>query len=75
MGWVLFRKGQYERAIEYLRRAFELMPDAEVAAHLGEVLWAAGKTDEARQLWRDARRKDPDNQTLQQTLTRLKVSL
>lgn len=75
MGWVLFRKGQYERAIQYLRRAFEIMPDAEVAAHLGEALWQAGKTDEARQLWRDASRKDPDNQTLQQTLNRLKVQL
>ncbi|MEN9761647.1 MAG: hypothetical protein RI906_1473 [Pseudomonadota bacterium] len=75
MGWVLFRKGQYERAIQYLRRAFEIMPDAEVAAHLGEALWQAGKTDEAKQLWRDARRKDPDNQALQQTLNRLKVQL
>lgn len=75
MGWVLFRKGQYEQAIGYLRRAFELMPDAEVAAHLGEALWKAGKSDEARQLWRDARRKDPDNQTLRQTLNRLNVQL
>ena len=48
MGWVLYRMGQNDTAITFLKRAFDLRPDAEIAAHLGEVLWAAGQHDEAR---------------------------
>src|SRR5690606_24161735 len=51
MGWVLFRQGDHEQAEQYLRRAHMLRPDPEIAAHLGEVLWVAGRHDEARQIW------------------------
>jgi tetratricopeptide (TPR) repeat protein len=75
MGWVLFRRGQTERAAEYLRRAYALSPEAEIAAHLGEVLWKLGRADEARALWGEARRREPDNATLKDTLARLNVAL
>lgn len=75
MGWVLYRRGNFERAAEYLQRAFKLRPEAEIAAHLGEVLWRLGRTAEARQLWRDARVREPDNEVLRETLARLNVSL
>ncbi|MEI8302696.1 MAG: tetratricopeptide repeat protein [Burkholderiales bacterium] len=75
MGWVLFRRGQNERAAEYLRRAYALSPEAEIAAHLGEVLWKLGRADEARALWAEARRREPDNATLKDTLARLNVAL
>ena len=75
MGWVLFRRGQTERAAEYLRRAYALSPEAEIAAHLGEVLWKLGRADEARTLWGEARRREPDNATLKDTLARLNVAL
>jgi tetratricopeptide (TPR) repeat protein len=75
MGWVLYRRGQAERAVEYLRRAYTLSPDAEVAAHLGEVLWTLGRLDEARRLWAEAREREPDNRTLKDTLARLNVAL
>ena len=74
-GWVLFRKGDLEGAIRYLRKAYALRPDAEIAVHLGEVLWKAGMADEARQLWRQARELEPANELLRETLTRLSVSL
>ena len=75
MGWVLFRQNDYPRALEYLRKAYDKRPEAEIAAHLGEVLWALGRRDEARALWREARGREPDNTTLRETLARLNVSL
>ena len=48
MGWVLYRKNQYSRALEFLKAAYELLPDPEVAAHIGEVLWVTGEKEAAR---------------------------
>ena len=73
MGWVLYHQGLYEEAITYLRRAYEQFPDAEVAAHLGEVLWVAGKPDAARLVWQEALTKTPDHEVLVKTLQRLGV--
>jgi Flp pilus assembly protein TadD len=75
MGWVQFRQGRLKEAESLLRRAYELRPDAEIAAHLGEVLWVKGQKEDAQKLWRDARNKDPQNDTLKSTLARLNVSL
>jgi tetratricopeptide (TPR) repeat protein len=72
MGWVLYRMGALKDALGYLRRAFAGRPDAEIAAHLGEVLWALGERDEAERVWRDAAQKSPDNETLVNTVKRLK---
>lgn len=73
MGWVLYRKGQYEEALGYLRRAFALFPDPEVAAHLGEVLWVSGDTAAAIEVWQNALREAPDHPVLNETLQRLGV--
>jgi Flp pilus assembly protein TadD len=75
MGWVQFRLGRIKEAEALLRRAYELRPDAEIAVHLGEVLWVKGQKDDAQKLWRDAQTKDPQNDTLKSTLARLNVSL
>ena len=73
MGWALHRLGRNEEALPHLRRAFELQRDAEVAAHLGEVLWALGQKDEARSIWRLGQEIDPANRTLQKSLKRLET--
>lgn len=75
LGWVEFRLGRFEKAEATLRRAYGLKADPEIAAHLGEVLWARGREDEAKQLWRNANAKDPKNETLKGTLQRLQVKL
>lgn len=75
MGWVQFRLGRLQEAEALLRRAYELRPDVEIAAHLGEVLWVKGQKADAQKLWRDAQSKDPQNDTLKSTLARLNVSL
>jgi tetratricopeptide (TPR) repeat protein len=75
MGWVYFRMGNLGKAREYLERAYAIRPEAEVGAHLGEVLWALGERDAARRIWRQVRDDEPDNETLSTTLARLQVRL
>ena len=57
---------------EQLRRAYVGRPDAEIAAHLGEVLWVMGQRDEADKIWQDSLKTSPENETLQNTIKRLK---
>ena len=73
LGWVEYRLGHLDEAARLLSEAYKARPDAEIAAHLGEVLWQQGKHDDARALWRQALQKDANNETLQNTLQRLKV--
>ncbi len=73
MGWVFYRMGDNKTAIEYLRRAFAMRPDAEIAAHLGEVLWANGERVEAEKIWSDAMRQYPGNEVIASTIKRLKL--
>ena len=68
MGWVLYRMSQNDAAITFLKRAFELRSDAEIAAHLGEVLWATGQRDEARKVWARALEQNPANELLSATV-------
>jgi Flp pilus assembly protein TadD len=75
MGWVEYRLGNLEAAETQLRRAYGLRRDPEIAVHLGEVLWQRGKQADAQSLWREARAKDPQNDTLRSTLARLRQSL
>jgi len=75
MGWVYFRMGKLDRARVELERAYAMRPEAEIGAHLGEVLWAMGDHDAARRIWRQVRAEEPDNETLSSTLARLQVRL
>jgi tetratricopeptide (TPR) repeat protein len=74
MGWILYRQGSHQEALEFLSRAYIKFPDPEVAAHLGEVLWVTGETDAAVDVWRGAMLKDPDHKILKETLERLGVT-
>lgn len=71
MGWVLYRLGELDEAVDYLRRALELRNDPEVAAHLGEVLWVQGQRDEARTVWESALRDTPNDKKLLDVIKRL----
>ena len=71
LGWVLFRQGRHQEALGYLQRAHEARPDAEISAHLGEVLWALGRQTEAQKVWAEALRSQSKNEVLQSTIKRL----
>ncbi|MDT9000213.1 tetratricopeptide repeat protein [Paucibacter sp. APW11] len=72
MGWVEYRQGKLDDAITYLRQAFASRPDAEIAAHLGEVLWVSGQREEAQRIWTEGAKRDPKNEALRETQKRLK---
>jgi predicted Zn-dependent protease len=70
MGWVLFRQGDAQGAAGYLEKAYRQRPDPEIAAHLGEVYWSLGRQDEARRLWAEAMKANPDSAELQEVVKR-----
>jgi len=74
LGWVEYRMGHYDAAATLLAQAYSSRKDTEIAAHLGEALWADGKHDEATRVLRDAHKLDAGNEVLKQTMTRLKVA-
>jgi tetratricopeptide (TPR) repeat protein len=75
LGWVEFRLGNLASALSYLQKAYKDRADAEIAAHLGEVLWKLKRQDEALKVWREGLSIAPNNETLQETLQRLKPAL
>ncbi len=75
LGWVEFRMGNLAEASKIFAEAFKAKPDAEIAAHFGEVLWSMGQRDKALAIWREGRLLNPENETLLETLKRLRVKL
>ena len=72
LGWVNFRMGKNELALEQLQQAFNMKPEADIAAHIGEVLWVMNRPIEAEDMWRKGQQLDANNPTLKETLKRLK---
>lgn len=70
LGWVHYRLGNLELARKHLQRAYDLSGDAEIAAHLGEVLWQLGDRAGAEAVWREARESQPENDVLERTIQR-----
>ena len=70
MGWVLYHLGRLEEAENYLKQAADKLEDGEIAAHLGEVLWARGKKEEAKKVWNEGLKFAPEHKVLQQTIER-----
>jgi tetratricopeptide (TPR) repeat protein len=71
LGWVQYKLGKYAEARDNLDKAYKLYPDAEVAAHLGEVLWVMGDRSAATRVWRGALATQPDSVHLRDTMQRL----
>lgn len=74
LGWALYKVGRYEEALVQMRRAFAAFPDDEVASHLGEVLWAMERFDEAMRVWQDALETDPESPLIAEAMERLQLA-
>lgn len=72
LGWAHYRKGNLDKAIQYLQDAYNINPDPEIAAHLGEVLWHKGRHEQAKKIWNDALIINPDNEVLVTTANKFK---
>ena len=75
MGWVLFKQGDIKKALHYIKKAMAMMPDPEIAAHLGEIYWHMGDKDLARQAWAQGLKKNPNHENIVTTMHRLNASL
>jgi tetratricopeptide (TPR) repeat protein len=73
LAWVEFRLGNRQEALRVIEVAYKAKPDAEIAAHFGEILWSLGQRERALMIWREGLRLNADNDTLQETLKRLQV--
>lgn len=71
LAWVEFRLGKREEALRIIEAAFKARPDAEIAAHFGEILWSLNQRDRALAIWREGLQLGADNETLRETLKRL----
>ena len=71
MGWVNYRMGNYPAALKFLKAALDRMPDPEIAAHYGEVLWKTGEQERARKIWQESLQENPDNKYLLEVMQRL----
>lgn len=70
MGWGEYLSGNLDKSVGFLRRAFTVNPDPEIAAHLGEVLWQQGDKEGARKVWTDSAKANPDNEALKAVMKR-----
>jgi tetratricopeptide (TPR) repeat protein len=75
LGWVEFRMGNQAEALRLLESAFKERPDAEIAAHLGEVLWSLGQRERAQAIWQEGLQLNPGNETLLDTIKRLRAKI
>ncbi|MBR6026935.1 MAG: hypothetical protein IK065_04985 [Neisseriaceae bacterium] len=74
LGWGYYLQGKVKKALPYLQKSFSKMPEAEIAAHLGEVLWELNRKDEAREVWQKGFNKESDHFILQNTLKKYQVT-
>jgi len=72
MGWVQYRMGNTEASLKYLQRAYAKLPDAEIAAHLGEVLWVSGDQEQADKVWKGVLLESPKSKHVLEAMRRLK---
>lgn len=75
LGWLHYRLGDLNKALELLEKAFAAFPDHEVAAHLGEVLWQLQRPREAKDAWRKGLEQNPESEIIERTLQRFDVQL
>jgi len=74
LGWVLFKLGRSQEALNYLNQAYSMVPDPEIAAHLGEVYWAMGNNEQALNIWSEILEQQPNHRVILKTMLRLGAS-
>ncbi|MFK5983880.1 MAG: tetratricopeptide repeat protein [Pseudomonadota bacterium] len=68
MGWVLYKLGKIEKSLKFLKQAYDIQQDPEIAAHYGEVLWTSDQKEYAKQIWQSALSKNPEHDVLKSTI-------
>ncbi|MCS5710697.1 tetratricopeptide repeat protein [Candidatus Berkiella aquae] len=71
VGWLYYKMGKYPQSLETLKKAAKIMPDAEIAAHLGEVMWKMKDFEGAKQVWNEALEQHPKHENVIDTMKRV----
>lgn len=74
MGWLYYKMGNYKQSLELLQKAQDIQPDAEIAAHLGEVLWQMKDFEGAKRVWNQALEQHPKHEHILNAMQRLMSS-
>ncbi|SHF00805.1 TPR repeat-containing protein [Microbulbifer donghaiensis] len=74
MGWIQYRLGNHNEAVKYLQEALEKLPDHEIAAHLGEVLWVQGNREKAMEVWQQGMKNNPQSTIIPAAMKRLQIN-
>ncbi|SDZ94375.1 tetratricopeptide repeat protein [Microbulbifer marinus] len=74
MGWIQYRLGNHSEAVKYLQDALEKLPDHEIAAHLGEVLWVQGNREKAMAVWQQGLKNNPQSKIIPAAMKRLQIN-
>ncbi|WP_300285101.1 tetratricopeptide repeat protein [Nitrosomonas sp.] len=72
LGWVYYRMGDLKKGVKYLKQAFDVRSDPEIAAHYGELLWMNGAKEDAKKIWQSALEEHPENEMLLETVKRFR---
>ncbi|MBN9288391.1 MAG: hypothetical protein BGO43_14095 [Gammaproteobacteria bacterium 39-13] len=70
LGWLYYKMGDYKKSLETLEKAAKIMPDAEIAAHLGEVMWHMKDFEGAKRVWHDALEQHPKHENIMEAMKR-----
>lgn len=70
VGWLYYRQGRIVEALQFLEAAYDVLPDPEIAGHLGEVLWVGGEQESARKVWDKALAESPQDDKLKSVIER-----
>ena len=74
LGWVLFKMGHNEEALDYIKASLKALGDhPEVCEHLGDIYHAMGQPELAREAWNKSLELDSDNLELKEKLERLEA--
>jgi tetratricopeptide (TPR) repeat protein len=73
LGWFYYKKGNKIEALKWLKQAFTLSNDADIAAHLSEVLYSMGQEESAKKVVFDALQRFPNEPSLLKTQEKFKA--
>jgi Flp pilus assembly protein TadD len=71
LAWIQYKLGRFDKAFKNIARAYERFPDPEVASHMGEILWALNRREEALSVWNQALEINPNSAIILEAMERL----
>lgn len=76
LGWVYYKKGEFEKALQYLQKAVEIVPDDPIMLeHLGDVyLKLDDKTSALKYYQKAFQLKDKDKEELEQKIRKISAN-